>query len=437
MEIAKSIASECAGLPLGIITIAASMRGADDICEWRNALRELQESKVREGEMENEVFQALKFSYNRLTNSSLQQCFLYCGLYPEDHRIAREMDMAIQIMEVDPRVVVKAGIEELPGSISYLVNLSALLLRECSALRCLLSLAQLSALKKLDLYGSGVEKLPEGIEWLSNLSYLDLGFTYLELTPGILPKLSHMQFLALPLITVKEEEVASLRKLETLKCIFYDVAFCECGVSDGEDAPHIPKDVQYLRFIRCDVQRIISGLMIVTELKRLKIDDCDGTECCDIQRLISRSIPSSTPQNTFSLLQALEIHFCQGIKKLFRPVVLANLQNLEAISVNFCENMEELITMDEEQETHDSNGGNIAQLILPKLQHLDLAHLPQMKSIYGGKLVCNSLKVILVVECPKLKQMPLSLITLVNGQPIPLPSLQIVELYPEELWESN
>ncbi|KAF2321192.1 hypothetical protein GH714_035294 [Hevea brasiliensis] len=32
--------------------------------------------------------------------------------------------------------------------------------------------------------------------------------------------------------------------------------------------------------------------------------------------------------------------------------------------------------------------------------------------------------------------MPLSLITLVNGQPIPLPSLQIVELYPEELWES-
>ncbi|KAJ9159587.1 hypothetical protein P3X46_025087 [Hevea brasiliensis] len=48
MEIAKSIARECAGLPLGIITIAASMRGADDICEWRNALRELQESQARE-----------------------------------------------------------------------------------------------------------------------------------------------------------------------------------------------------------------------------------------------------------------------------------------------------------------------------------------------------------------------------------------------------
>ncbi|KAF2282609.1 hypothetical protein GH714_043737 [Hevea brasiliensis] len=575
MEIAKSIASECAGLPLGIITIAASMRGADDICEWRNALRELQESKVREGEMENEVFQALKFSYNRLTNSSLQQCFLYCGLYPEYHRIARDnvieylidegvirgesrqakldlghtmlnrlvrvclleecsdsyfvkmhdlvRDMAIQIMEVDPGVVVKAGkelaempdlrnwpknivrislmcnrvpeisfgystafpnlstlllcenfrlrfieysffeqlhglkvldlsktsIKELPGSISYLVNLSALLLRRCSGLRCLPSLAQLSALKKLDLYGSRVDELPEGIEWLSNLSYLDLGFTYLQLTPGILPKLSHMQFLALPSITVKGEEVASLRKLETLKCHFYDVgefnkyctsisasnlslyqisvgqsspmfsgssrviptkvkdlkaaSFGECCVGDGEYAAHIPKDVQYLHFIHCNVQKIVS---------------------C--------SIPLSTPQNTFSLLQVLEIHFCRGIKKLFPPFVLANLQNLEAISVDFCENMEELIAMDEERETHDSNGGNIAQLILPKLQHFDLRHLPQMKSIYGGKLVCNSLKVISVFECPKLKQMPLSLITLVNGQPIPLPSLQRVELYPEE-----
>ncbi|KAF2321189.1 hypothetical protein GH714_035223 [Hevea brasiliensis] len=167
MEIAKSIARECAGLPLGIIIIAASMRGADDICEWRNALRELQESQAREGDTENEVFQVLKFSYNRSTNSALQQCFLYNGLYPEDHNIDREevieylidegiikgesrqakfdeghtmlntlvkvcllesnshvncsngyvrmhdllRDMAIQIMEVDPQVFVKAGKE--------------------------------------------------------------------------------------------------------------------------------------------------------------------------------------------------------------------------------------------------------------------------------------------------------------------------------------
>ena len=35
---------ECDGLPLGIITVAASMRGVDDICEWSNALETLRQT---------------------------------------------------------------------------------------------------------------------------------------------------------------------------------------------------------------------------------------------------------------------------------------------------------------------------------------------------------------------------------------------------------
>eukprot|EP00258_Populus_trichocarpa_P031901 XP_024447920.1 probable disease resistance protein At4g14610 [Populus trichocarpa] len=34
--IAKAVAKECAGLPLGIITVARSLRGVDDLHEWRN-----------------------------------------------------------------------------------------------------------------------------------------------------------------------------------------------------------------------------------------------------------------------------------------------------------------------------------------------------------------------------------------------------------------
>jgi disease resistance protein RPS2 len=45
-EIARSIASECAGLPLGIITMAGTMRGVDDRCEWRNALEDLKQSVI-------------------------------------------------------------------------------------------------------------------------------------------------------------------------------------------------------------------------------------------------------------------------------------------------------------------------------------------------------------------------------------------------------
>ncbi|XP_073263150.1 uncharacterized protein [Populus alba] len=97
--IAKSITNECDGLPLGIITMASTMRGVVDVREWRNALEELRESKVRKDDMEPEVFYILRFSYNHLSDSALQQCFLYCALFPEDFMIRREDLIAYLIDE--------------------------------------------------------------------------------------------------------------------------------------------------------------------------------------------------------------------------------------------------------------------------------------------------------------------------------------------------
>ncbi|KAJ6951134.1 hypothetical protein NC653_040491, partial [Populus alba x Populus x berolinensis] len=98
-EIAKSVASECAGLPLGIKTLAGTMRGVDDICEWRNALEELKQSRVWQEDMDEQVFQILRFSYMHLKESALQQCFLHCALFPEDFQIPREDLIAYLIDE--------------------------------------------------------------------------------------------------------------------------------------------------------------------------------------------------------------------------------------------------------------------------------------------------------------------------------------------------
>uniref|UniRef100_A0A3N7FF93 NB-ARC domain-containing protein n=1 Tax=Populus trichocarpa TaxID=3694 RepID=A0A3N7FF93_POPTR len=84
-RIAKAVARECDGLPLGIITVAGSLRGVDDLHEWRNTLKKLKESEFRD----NEVFKLLRFSYDRLGDLALQQCLLYCALFPEDHVIER------------------------------------------------------------------------------------------------------------------------------------------------------------------------------------------------------------------------------------------------------------------------------------------------------------------------------------------------------------
>ncbi|KAL7167463.1 hypothetical protein ACSBR2_038010 [Camellia fascicularis] len=88
-NIAMSVAAKCSGLPLGIITMAASMRGVNDICEWRSVFEELKVFTMGQEDMENEVFPILKFSYSRLTDQDLQLCFLYCALYPEDCKIER------------------------------------------------------------------------------------------------------------------------------------------------------------------------------------------------------------------------------------------------------------------------------------------------------------------------------------------------------------
>ncbi|KAM3321186.1 hypothetical protein P3S67_008388 [Capsicum chacoense] len=92
-RVAKSMAERCEGLPLGLITLAGSMRGVTDIREWNNALKEFPE------DMERDVFKVLKYSYDRLRDKTMQECFLYCALYPEDYKIDRDELIGRFIME--------------------------------------------------------------------------------------------------------------------------------------------------------------------------------------------------------------------------------------------------------------------------------------------------------------------------------------------------
>jgi len=86
-RIAKDVAKECAGLPIAITTMAGNLTGVDDLDEWKNTLKELKESKYSDMD---EVFRILRFSYDRLYDLALQQCLLYCALFPEGQVIERE-----------------------------------------------------------------------------------------------------------------------------------------------------------------------------------------------------------------------------------------------------------------------------------------------------------------------------------------------------------
>ncbi|GKV49034.1 hypothetical protein SLEP1_g55806 [Rubroshorea leprosula] len=89
-RILKLIVQECGGLPLAIVVIAESMKGEEDVKVWNNALTELRERVKSVTGSDQEIFKRLRFSYDRLDNSEIQSCFLYCSLFPEDYPFLRE-----------------------------------------------------------------------------------------------------------------------------------------------------------------------------------------------------------------------------------------------------------------------------------------------------------------------------------------------------------
>uniref|UniRef100_A0A6N2MW25 Disease resistance protein At4g27190-like leucine-rich repeats domain-containing protein n=1 Tax=Salix viminalis TaxID=40686 RepID=A0A6N2MW25_SALVM len=126
--------------------------------------------------------------------------------------------------------------------------------------------------------------------------------------------------------------------------------------------------------------------------------------------------PSWQSNSTFSHLKKLTIGECPSMKNLFSLDMLPNLTNLEVIKVDECHQMEEIIAKDDMH--HPS-----------PIEALKLSNLPELKSIFHGALICDSLEEILVVNCPKLKRIPLSHS---NG----LPPLRKIQAYPEEWWGS-
>ncbi|WJX75443.1 Ulp1 peptidase [Trifolium repens] len=79
-NIAKGIVQRCGGLPLGISVIARTMKGIDDIHQWKHALNKLKKLEMGQ-ELEEEVLKVLKRSYDNLMDKDLQNCFLYCALF--------------------------------------------------------------------------------------------------------------------------------------------------------------------------------------------------------------------------------------------------------------------------------------------------------------------------------------------------------------------
>ncbi|KAG8479422.1 hypothetical protein CXB51_029205 [Gossypium anomalum] len=258
--IAKKIVERCAGLPLGVITVASCMKDVDDLCEWRNALKELSDRRKSVNGWEGEVFQQLRFSYDRLKDPKLQHCFLSCALYPEDWEIEeRELvrlwiaeglveemdsrqaefdrgraimnrllnnclledfskrgnrrrvkmhdlvrDMALHITSAKPHFFVKAykRLREPPTVQEWSEDLEKVSLmrnRELEVFYPLeMSPPKCPMLTTLLLSGSGIQSIPEGFfSHMDGLKVLDLSKNFIESLPNSISNLKNLTALLL------------------------------------------------------------------------------------------------------------------------------------------------------------------------------------------------------------------------------------------------
>ncbi|KAL9344248.1 hypothetical protein Peur_061923 [Populus x canadensis] len=302
-EIARSIASECAGLPLGIITMAGTMRGVDDRCEWRNALEDLKQSRIRKDDMEPEVFHILRFSFMHIKESELQQCFLCCALFPEDFKIRRE-DLIAYLIDEGVIKGLQSREAEFNKGHSMLNKLERVcLLESAKEGYCndrfvkMHDLIRDMAIQILEENSQGMVKagarlreVPGAEEWTENLTRVSLMHNQIEEIPSThsprCPSLSTLLLCGNPLVLIADSFFEQLHGLKVLD-------LSRTGITKLPDSVSELVSLTALLLINCKMLRHVPSLEKLRALKRLDLSRTwalekipQGMEClCNLRYL--------------------------------------------------------------------------------------------------------------------------------------------------------
>ncbi|MBA0567403.1 hypothetical protein Golob_012142, partial [Gossypium lobatum] len=226
------------------------------------------------------------------------------------------------------------------------------------------------------------------MDMLINLRYLDLKVSALKEIPArLLPKLVHLQHLSFDVknkkVRLKAEEMEPLKKLECFKGRFEDINEFNKFISSMQQSELImlPIDIQELNIVECHYLRSFvdddnSSFKNAIDLRICRIWFCEGIEyvvslpsfaspsshpfqsleVLDLQFLPKLSVliikyegiclaTTSTlaPSATFSHFKKISIRRCSSMKTLLPHWLLPYLQNLEEISVLYCDELVEIV----------------------------------------------------------------------------------------------
>ncbi|KAF3612750.1 hypothetical protein FXO37_36673 [Capsicum annuum] len=201
---------------------------------------------------------------------------------------------------------------DLPSCISNLESLRALSLRGCSGLKSVPPLGKLKNLRVLDVFDTGIEEVPQGMENLVKLKFLDMGGTDLdELPKEILTKLPRLQYLILPeRVNAPVEDLASLELLEEFggrfsdlhnfnkfmsslhnyeKDLWYTIFVGQVNIDRGFD-DYIPKQRRVI--VEDYTIEAATPIILPHGIDVLEISKCHGLSSCFVDNFLSRTTSS-------------------------------------------------------------------------------------------------------------------------------------------------
>ncbi|XP_009110828.2 putative disease resistance protein At4g10780 isoform X2 [Brassica rapa] len=444
LELAKQICAKCKGLPLALTVIGETMSYKTSVREWQCAIDDLDSNADNYPEVRDEILKILKLSYDDLKDETLQQCFQYCALFPEDKEIYKDELVEYWVSE---------GIIDGDGERERAMNQSYKIIGILVSACLLMPVDTLDFVKMHDVIrqmalwvasnfgkeeekfivktGAGLHQMPEVRDWnavrrmslaeneiqniAGDVSPVCPNLTTLLLKDNKLVNISGVRtlesisvisslvniemlflhegtFLSLELI----EDIKLLKNLKGLGVSINDVVVLERLLS-------IPKLARCIDAISLDGVVAKDGPLqfetAMTSLRYIMIERCIISDIMDHTRYGC----TSTSAICFQNLGYVNISVVSCIQDLSWLIFAPNL------AVVFVEGpspeLQEIISR--EKVCGILNKGSS---IVPfrKLHTIYLEDLEELKSIYWERLELPSLKRMEIKYCPKLKKLPLS-----------------------------